>query len=59
MQKAMNMPTTLRECKVNCDELKSLENEIIAQLALKDACTESNPRVPDENDIISILNKIK
>ena len=58
MQKAMNMPTTLRECKVNCDELKSLENEI-AQLALKDACTESNPRVPDENDIISILNKIK
>lgn len=58
MQKAMNMPTTLRECKVNCDEIKSLENEI-AQLALKDACTESNPRVPDENDIISILNKIK
>ena len=58
MQKAMNMPTTLRECKVDCDELKSLENEI-AQLALKDACTESNPRVPDEKDIISILNKIK
>ena len=40
------------------DELKKLENEI-AQLALKDACTESNPRVPDEKDIISILNKIK
>ncbi|MDU1968934.1 MAG: iron-containing alcohol dehydrogenase, partial [Clostridium perfringens] len=58
MQKAMNMPTTLRECKVDGYELKKLENEI-AQLALKDACTESNPRVPDEKDIISILNKIK
>ena len=58
MQKAMNMPTTLRECKVDCDELKSLENEI-AQLALKDACTDSKPRLPDEKYIISILNKIK
>ena len=58
MQKAMNMPTTLRECKVDGDELKKLESEV-AKLALKDACIESNPRVPDEKDIISILNKIK
>lgn len=58
MQRAMNMPTTLRECKVDSSELKKLENEI-AQLALKDACTDSNPRVPNEKDIIFILNKIK
>lgn len=58
MQKAMNMPTTLRECKVDIDEVNRLEGEV-AKLALKDACTETNPRIPDEKDIILILNKIK
>ncbi|ELC8442448.1 iron-containing alcohol dehydrogenase [Clostridium perfringens] len=58
MQKAMNMPTTLRECKVDIDEVNRLEGEV-AKLALKDACTETNPRIPDERDIILILNKIK
>lgn len=58
MQKTMNMPTTLRECKVDIDEVNRLEEEV-AKLALKDACTETNPRIPDEKDIILILNKIK
>ena len=58
MQKAMNMPTTLSECKVNYSDVTQLEGEI-AKLALKDACTDANPRVPSERDIINILSKIK
>lgn len=58
MQKEMNMPTKLSECKVNINEITDLEKEIAA-LAIKDACTKTNPKQPTEKDIINILNKIK
>ncbi len=58
MQKEMNMPTKLSECKVNINDVTDLEKEIAA-LAIKDACTKTNPKQPTEKDIINILNKIK
>lgn len=57
LQKDMNMPKTLTECKVNKSDISNEEREI-AILAIKDACTATNPKVPTEDDIISILNKI-
>lgn len=58
LQKEMNMPTKLTECKVNASDITKEEREI-ATLAIKDACTATNPKVPTEDDIIRILNKIK
>lgn len=52
------MPTKLRECNVNLEELSNLQSEI-AVLAIQDGCTNANPKVPIEEDIIEILNKIK
>lgn len=58
LQKEMNMPTKLTQCKVNVSDITNEEREI-AELSIKDACTVTNPRVPTEDDIINILNKIK
>lgn len=58
MQKNMNMPTSLSECGVKGDEVLKLKNEI-AEIAIKDACTITNPRTPNNMEIIDILQKIK
>ncbi|WP_195971236.1 1-propanol dehydrogenase PduQ [Clostridium thermobutyricum] len=57
MQKSMNMPTTISECNVNINEILKLKDEI-AEIAIKDACTITNPRTPEKNDIINILQKV-
>ncbi|MBM7835296.1 1-propanol dehydrogenase PduQ [Clostridium sardiniense] len=58
MQKNMNMPTTLSECGIKSDEVLKVKNEI-AKIAIKDACTITNPRTPNDIEIIDILQKIK
>lgn len=58
LQKEMNMPTKLSDCKVKVEDVTNEEKEI-AKLSIKDACTKTNPKLPTEDDIISILNKIK
>lgn len=58
MQKIMNMPTTLRACNVEIKELSRMKINI-ADLALKDGCTKTNPKVPTNSDIISIIDDIK
>ena len=58
IQKSMNMPTTISECNVNINEILKLKDDI-AEIAIKDACTITNPRTPEKNDIINILQKIK
>ncbi|MGL5245247.1 MAG: alcohol dehydrogenase, partial [Sarcina sp.] len=58
MQKAMNMCTNLKECKIDFDELEKLKEEI-ADVALKDACTITNPRIPIKEDILEIIEEIK
>ncbi len=58
MQRSMNMPTTLSECGVNTEELLKLKYEI-AEVALKDACTITNPIIPNKMGIVTILQKVK
>ncbi|MBO3443129.1 1-propanol dehydrogenase PduQ [Clostridium sp. CCUG 7971] len=58
MQKEMNMPQNLSQCNVNASDVSSVEDDI-AILAIKDACTITNPKQVTEKDIIDILNKIK
>jgi 1-propanol dehydrogenase len=57
MQKSMNMPMKLTDCKVNKVDVENLLPEI-AQLALKDGCTKTNPRIPNDSGIIDILKQI-
>lgn len=57
MQKNMNMPMKLTDCKVNKVDVENLLPEI-AQLALKDGCTKTNPRIPNDSEIIDILKQI-
>ncbi|MFL8634291.1 1-propanol dehydrogenase PduQ [Clostridioides difficile] len=58
LQKEMNMPTKLTQCKLSLEDITNEEREI-AKLAIKDTCTLTNPKVPTEDDIINILNNIK
>lgn len=58
LQKLMNMPTTLTMCKVDKKEVEK-ESNSIAELALLDACTNTNPRKAEKLDITNILNCIK
>ncbi|WGX77120.1 1-propanol dehydrogenase PduQ [Paraclostridium bifermentans] len=57
MQKNMNMPMKLTDCRVNKVDVENLLQEI-AQLALKDGCTKTNPRIPNDSGIIDILKQI-
>ncbi len=57
LQKKLNMPTTLTECGISRTDL----NENIAQIAegaLNDGCTATNPRTPTETDVSAILEKM-
>lgn len=58
LQKAMKLPTTLKECNVDVHDVMSLREEI-AERAILDACTPTNPRVPTVDDIVRIVEKIK
>ncbi len=57
LQKELKMPTKLTQCNVKYEDVISLQNEI-ANLAIKDNCTNTNPKIPTEADIINLLNKI-
>lgn len=58
LQKEMNMPTTLKACGVSMEELEKLKEEI-ANSALLDACTATNPKIPTPLNVIEIIGKIK
>lgn len=57
LQKQLKMPQTLKDCNIAYSTLEEMQ-EAIAQGALKDGCTATNPRVPSEADVIGILNKM-
>ncbi|OPA75345.1 alcohol dehydrogenase [Paenibacillus selenitireducens] len=57
LQKQLNMPETLRDCGVDKNILEEMR-AAIAEGALRDGCTATNPRVPTEADVIEILNKM-
>lgn len=58
IEKTMKMPSTLKDAGVDLDKLRDLKEEI-AERALEDACTITNPKVPTNDDIIRIIEKIK
>ncbi|OAB38334.1 1-propanol dehydrogenase PduQ [Paenibacillus glacialis] len=57
LQKQLHMPQTLRDCGVDQNTLEEMR-EAIAEGALHDGCTATNPRVPTKADVIEILNKV-
>ncbi|MCM3337804.1 iron-containing alcohol dehydrogenase [Paenibacillus sp. MER TA 81-3] len=57
LQKQLRMPQTLRDCGVEQATLKEM-SAAIAEGALQDGCTATNPRVPAASDVVEILNKM-
>ena len=57
IKKVMNMPMTLRECKVSDEEFNK-EKIIMAQNALKDTCTSTNPVETTVEDMKMLLNLV-
>lgn len=57
LEKAMKMPLTLKETGLDLNKLKG-EREELAEVALGDACTITNPRVPTKDDIVRLIERI-
>lgn len=57
LMKLMNMPMSLRECKVDKNEFDKLES-LMAENALKDNCTCANPREVNKDILCSLLQFI-
>lgn len=57
LQKQLGMPQTLQECNVDSGLLEKMKHEI-AEGALKDGTTATNPRVPSAKDVAGILDKM-
>ncbi len=58
LQKDMKMPRTLIECKVTDEDFNKFKDDI-SEMALKDACTATNPKKPTKEDVLHILGKIR
>ena len=56
LEKVLSIPKSLSEWGVSKDQFESDKN-IIAEAALADRCTATNPIVPTKEDVISILGK--
>lgn len=54
LQKQLEMPTSLREYGISSDNFAQYKEEI-AQAALNDKCTNTNPRVPTSLEVLKIL----
>jgi alcohol dehydrogenase class IV len=57
MMKEMNIPMSVSQCGVGRKEYMDAV-EVMAEKALADACTATNPRVPEKDDVISMLVKM-
>lgn len=57
LEKSMDMPTSIRECKVTQEQYEKALNDIAAG-ALEDACILTNPRTASHNSVLGILEKI-
>ena len=58
MLKEMNIPTTIQEMKTITPDVYFGAIDRMAEAALADACTPSNPRVPTKEDIKKIYTKL-
>ena len=57
LMKEMNMPLYISQCGIDKEEYMSAI-EKMAESAMNDACTPTNPRVPQKAEIIAILEKM-
>jgi alcohol dehydrogenase class IV len=57
LQSNLNIPSNLTDCGIDIS-IVSNNKEEIASIALADACTLTNPRVPSKEDIVKILEDI-
>ncbi|MCB2355854.1 1-propanol dehydrogenase PduQ [Clostridium estertheticum] len=55
--KELNIPTTLKEAGIKEEDFKREVNEM-ASIAIEDRCTQTNPRVPRLEEIITLFNKV-
>ena len=58
MQKEMNIPMTIQELGTITPDAYFAAVDKMADMALADACTATNPRVPKKEDIIKIYTKL-
>lgn len=58
MQKEMNIPLTIQEIGTITPDAYFAAIDKMADAALADACTATNPRVPSKEDIIKIYTKL-
>ena len=58
MQKEMNIPLTIKEMGTISEDEYFAAIDKMANLALADACTTANPRVPTKEDIVKIYKKL-
>ena len=58
MQKEMNIPLTIQEIGTIPPEAYFAAIDKMADMALADACTPDNPRVPTKEDIVKIYTKL-
>ena len=58
MQKEMNIPLTIKEMGTISEDEYFAAIDKMANLALADACTTANPRVPTKEDIVKIYEKL-
>ena len=58
MQTEMNIPLTIQELGTIAPEEYFAAIDKMADLALADACTTANPRVPKKEDIVKIYKKL-
>lgn len=57
LQKNLNMPTNLRSCGITYEQMMSAK-EAISKAAIMDRCTNTNPRIPSEDEIKEIVESI-
>ncbi|MBU3153293.1 1-propanol dehydrogenase PduQ [Clostridium estertheticum] len=55
--KELNIPTSLKETGIKEEDFKREVNEM-ASIAIEDRCTQTNPRVPRLEEIITLFNKV-
>ncbi len=58
LQKTLNMPKNLKETKIDLSNFEDLKFEM-AEIALNDKCTLTNPIKPTKEDIVKILDRVK
>ena len=56
LEKRLSMPKSLSEWGITKEQFESDKNTV-AEAALADRCTETNPVVPRKEDVIQILRK--